>query len=190
MEKLIGRIKEDVNGKISSILSEAKQAEQEILDEAKQKAASESKRILERARKKAEQEKQRIIAEARLKAKKEKAALIDRLLEQCIASVLKDLNKIRKYKNYAKVLNKLTKQAIAEMPAHSICVLVSEEDKDKLKLKAPKGKKLSVRVCKIGPGTIVEAADKSVRISNDFAEIIKENKQAIKRELMKKLYEK
>jgi vacuolar-type H+-ATPase subunit E/Vma4 len=190
MEKLISRIKEDVNSKILNILGEAKQAEQEILNEAKQKAASESKKILERAKKKAGQEKQRIIAEARLKAKTDKAALIDRLLEQCIASVLKDLDKIRKYKNYASVLNKLTERAIAEMPAQSICVFVSKEDKSKLKIKAPKGKKVTVRVCNIGPGTLVEAADKSVRISNEFAEIIEENKQAIKRELMRKLYEK
>jgi len=67
-------------------------------------------------------------------------------------------------------------------------VLVSKEDRAKLKIKKAKGKKVTVHICKMGPGTVVEAADKSVRISNDFAELINEGRQDIKRELAKKLY--
>lgn len=188
MEGLIKRIKAEAKAKMASIEREAAREEEQILEEAKKQAKAERTRILEEARKKATTEKQRIIAEARLKARKERAAVLDKMLENVIEQALEETHSVRKYRRYASLLNKLTKQAIEEIPSNEITVVVSKHDKGKIKLGRIKGKKIRVVSGNLPAGTIVESADKSVIISNNFAELIEENKQKIKRELVRKFF--
>lgn len=188
MKRLMRKIKAEMKARVASIMREAAREEERILADAKKRARAERAKILEEAKKKAETEKQRIIAEARLKARKERVATLDRLLEEAIGQALNDLNSIRKYRQYASILNKVTKQAIEEIPSNKVNVLVSKRDKTKLRLGKIKGKKIRIVNGNLQAGTIVEASDKSVSISNDFAELVKERKQEIKRELVRRFF--
>lgn len=184
MDGIIKKIKSETRDRIKSIEKLAEEEEMKIFEMARKEALAEARQIKENAKKRAELEKNRIVSAANLEAKKKKAELIDGILEKWISRALERIEELRRGKQYSKALSLMIKEAVEEIPSGKVLVLVSPEDKPKIKaLKAGK-KTVQIKASgEVKTGAIIRALNGSVEINATLPRLLENKKAKLKKEL-------
>jgi len=188
MDGIIERIRKETEKEISEIQKKYASLEAGIIGEAEQKAKEQTAIVHERAEKHAETEKTRIISAANLETRKKKAELVDIILESWISEARENISELRKDKSYAAKLKETVANAVEEIPADNVIVLVSKTDLGKVKTIKVKGKKITAKASnELKTGAIIRSSNSDVEINASFSSLLENRKAEIKKELLKHL---
>lgn len=169
-QKEIKNIKKQTEEEKNKILSDAKNTKKEILNSAKKTVEliidSETKEEISAAN----LESKRILNEAKELA-----------VQNALEELWQEFLKIRKLKNYSKILKKLVEEGQKEIPGKKI-ILVNKKDKKLLKGFS------NVKDSSIAAGAIITSSDGKIIVNNSFEALFEFQKDSLKKTLFKELF--
>ena len=138
-DKIVSSIMSDAQIKAESILAEAEKENESILSEGEAQAAAEKEKILENAEKQAKMRYQQIISEAKMNSRRMELEAREEVIEEAFKKAEEKLKEIASSDaaEYKASLEKVIKEAGAEIGGGDLLVLVKESDVAKIKGNLP-----------------------------------------------------
>ena len=130
VDKICGRIHEDGEKEIESILEKAKQTADDIIARANRAGEEAAEKILKEAREKGETARKRLLSSVNLEVKRAKLRAREEIVQTVNERVGKALDRYRKSGDYASVLTGLVLEAVSALEGDSFVVQANPEDID------------------------------------------------------------
>ncbi len=192
IDKIIAKIKSDANTEVQRINMETKQDVDKILAEAEKKGEQEYANIVERGKRDIEVISNRIKSGARMDARRIVMGARDQGVSQCFTEAVKSLSDLTKNKKYETVLKNLIQDGIEGLDLDEVIIISAERDRAIVK------KVVSGMSCKtvmgkeeidvIG-GVVIRSKSGDVTVNNTFETILERQKNDLRHEVSKILYE-
>jgi len=138
-DKIVSSIMSDAQIKAESILAEAEKENESILSEGEAQATAEKEKILENAEKQAKMRYQQIISEAKMNSRRMELEAREEVIEEAFKKAEEKLKEIASSDaaEYKASLEKVIKEAGAEIGGGNLLVFVKESDVAKIKGNLP-----------------------------------------------------
>ena len=193
IDKIIAKIKSDANAEVQRIKAETKQDVDKILAEAEKKGKQEYANIVERGERDIEAISNRIKSGARMDARRIVMEARDQGISQCFTEAVKSLSDLtNKTKKYETVLKNLIQDGIEVLGLDEVIIISAERDRAIVK-KVVSGMSDKVVMGKesidsIG-GVVIRSKSGYVTVNNTFETILERQKNDLRSEVSKILYE-
>lgn len=175
-DKIISKIIEDSDREAEEILEKGREKANAILAEAKSQAKIAEDELLQKGNRDAELIKQRIIANAKLQVKKHRLDTKEEVIQQAFSEAEKKLMTVASSKDYSLILRSLISEGVKTLGAKDVEVVVRKEDMklaDKAFLSGL-NEELGIHVSlssnsieSLG-GAVIRAKDGKVEVNNTF----------------------
>ncbi len=182
IEDLIQEIKNDAEAEVEDIIKRANKEAEEIIKNAREKAEEKAEEIIKNADKEAETAKARILAIARRNANKYIIEAKEKLINECIEEIRKELKKLPS-RQYKKFVEKSMKEAINEIKDGYILVSRKEDEEIAHKM----GIEVKGKIDAIG-GIIIKSRDGSKEINSTFDALLERMKDELRIKIAEKLW--
>ena len=167
IEDLIQEIKSNAKAEVESIIKKANEEAEEIIKKAEKEAKTTKGRILAMARRNAN----KYIIEAK-----------EKLINECIEEIKKELKKLPS-RQYKKFIEKILKEAIKEMKDGYILASRKEDEEIAKKM----GIEVKGKIDAIG-GVIIKSKDGSKEINSTFDALLERRRDEIRIKIAEKLW--
>ena len=167
IEDLIQEIKSNAKAEVESIIKKANEEAEEIIKNAEKEAKTAKGRILAMARRNAN----KYIIEAK-----------EKLINECIEEIKKELKKLPS-RQYKKFIEKILKEAIKEMKDGYILASRKEDEEIAKKM----GIEVKGKIDAIG-GVIIKSKDGSKEINSTFDALLERKRDEIRIKIAEKLW--
>ncbi|KAA0003748.1 MAG: hypothetical protein FE044_01135 [Thermoplasmata archaeon] len=182
IEDLIQEIKSNAKAEVESIIKKANEEAEEIIKKAEKEANEEAEEIIKKAEKEAKTTKGRILAMARRNANKYIIEAKEKLINECIEEIKKELKKLPS-RQYKKFIEKILKEAIKEMKDGYILASRKEDEEIAKKM----GIEVKGKIDAIG-GVIIKSKDGSKEINSTFDALLERRRDEIRIKIAEKLW--
>ena len=183
-EKIIEQIAKDSENEIKKIIKNAEEQADNIIKSAKKETEREAEKILLDSKQQSENIKKILISKANQDTKREIMNSREQIIEQCFTKAHHVLS-IMKGNNYEKIVKKLIDEGMKKLGGK--CTLLVSRSADK-KVAEALGIKIDGRVESSG-GVILKSMDGRIVLDYTFDGILKREKEKIRRNVGKILFQ-
>ncbi len=178
---LVAEVRQEATAKANHVLNEARKNAKHLSLEAKKEAdlilAGEKARALEEA-----EARSSIVSGARLKAKQVVTEARNKLVEEAVEDLRRELLEFAKSREYKAVFSKLAKQAVSVMK-RDCDLLVAKRD-----LALAKSLGYNAKPFDMLGGAIASSKDGLIRVNNSFEALLEERNDAVRQKAFEELF--
>ncbi|MBC7081728.1 MAG: hypothetical protein H5T44_05765 [Thermoplasmatales archaeon] len=182
LEKLMERIKEEVDREIEEIILHAEEEAKRIIEEEREKGMEEAKIIEINANKEIEREREKILANARRIARTHITDAKEEIIQECMKEIVEKLKNLDG-KRYSRFVEKNVENAMKEIKDGYMLFTRGED----LKIAKKMGIEAREKINGIG-GVILRSKDGKKEIDLTFDFLIEKNRENIRIKIAKKLF--
>ncbi len=202
VDKIVSTIIAEAQENANRMLNEAEEKAKAILKDGERRAAIERENILENAKKQARMQYQQLISEAKMRARRSELEAREEIIRGAFKKAEEKLRRISSTSDqrYMESLEAIIKEAAIEVGGGELVVHLKEEDKEKIKnlnsiaedVKAATGKKTTLEfgepIQTMG-GTIVKTKDGMIEVNNTIEARLSRFEKLLRSEVAKILFD-